>query len=601
MSKYTFGMTAAASDWFDHYEEEGNVWDEDEHFFNSQDQIYALLYGLAFVRKFVPPYVVAKDASGNVLSFQDGHTSLNTEAWAIADRIVLYAKHAWSCENGNSCQGIQYNWHITIPNCVLPDKPSTIGADFGGGTYTYPMAEAACMIAFNSWGDKNEGFFIGSAPMRCMTYHNLTSSTWGYNAWDAFIGNIPPDFTTSSGGLQESRIFGGLLNAVCYCSYNVYGLHNSTRNRVDALARAAAQQYYYDLPYALAVLHNLKVKDAFRPGGESISGLINIMNKCAHYDFGNGNWSSFEWSTTSRLEHQERIGDVAESQFYAEYSALDFLLYHNLWYLYNKKQPGSSGVNTYVADLGDVLIDKNNAYFADNINAYETCVMKNTQYMLYAYGQFNYIKAGKAIVFKPGTHIYAGKGIQAISDGTVLVSHYSGLRAYINGFTCADDYGSYYPSIDPSNPYRTLPGNDSSSVSSKNEVYSAATPSYPDADNPYHYVEYPSEEINTSPIPQKEDNFENIPLLPVSNSSLGSFLVYPNPFENEINIHFHKFGNVIIRVFDVTGKLVFETKTNNSNETDKTLSLKEHLISGVYIIQIEYEDGVKDMCKLVKH
>lgn len=615
MSKYTFGMRTVDSDWFDHYEEQGNAWDNDMHLFNSQDQIYALLYGLAFVRKFIPPNIIAKDVAGNMLSFQDGFLSLYDEALSIADRIIQYARHAWSCENGNTCQGIQYNWHITIPNCVLPPDSAHIGADFGLGTYTYPMAEAGCMIKYNLWSYPNGGpLGAGNHPTRCWEYHTSYSSYNGYINWNTFIGNILPDYTTPSGGENppESRIFGGLLNAVCYCSYNAipyifgYWYDNSTRMRVDMLARAGAQQYYYDLPYSLAVLHNLKVKDDFRPNGESISSLINVMNKCAHYDFGSGDWSSFEWSTSSRLEHQERIGDVRDDQFYGEYSALDFLLYHNLWYLYKKQHP-SSGVNTYITDLGDVLIDKNNSVFNNNVNAYETCTIKNTNYLLSTHhGQFYYIKAGKAIVFKPGTYIYSGKTIKPISDGTVVVTINSGLRAYINGYTCADDDGSYFPSVDPSNAYRIVSGDTSTTTTDTEHEISrdSSVFHYPDTHNPYHYVEYPDEEVSISePLIQENDTYEDPPI-PVSNSYLASFLVYPNPFESEINIHFHKTtSNAIVRIFDIMGKLIFETKMDNSEGTDKKLALPEDqsYSSGAYFIEVEYNDGLKDKAKLMKY
>jgi hypothetical protein len=654
MSKFNFGVYSLdnsdgkGSDWYGHYEGKGNVWDGNLNLFNSQDQIYVLIYGLAFVRKYLPKNVVCKDASGNPLYFQDGLTSLSDEAKAIAARLVDYAREPYNCDNGQKCQGSQYLWHIVYPNCDLQSNDNKIGADFSGGTYTYPLAESACMIDNKDWGKKNNGAHF-CAPTRCKSgtpplencqglYHNPGSLTYGYTLWNWINSFIYPNYanqiyTVSINKpnwwpqnwqwpseiellkpLEYPRLFGGLLMSVCYCEYNsllnfiphlssiwnttgLYGVFtNNSKNKIDILSRRTATTYYYHFPYSLALLHDLKVDVNESPSGESIIDLINEMNPCNHYEFGQNNWSSFSWSTDTRTEHLERIGyNQGTANFTGEYPAYDFLLYHNLWYLYNKKQ-NNGGINSYMTDLGDILIDKNNVPVnAYNVDAYETTVMRNTPFVLAPHNSHKYIRAGKEIVFKPGTHIYAAS-ITSIIPGnietppyTVTLTVKSGLRAYIKGYGCAFDIGSYDPTEDASYQYRTT---HDFSLEVSDSVMENIIKYYPSDKNNYHYMDYPEEESIENDEPEFVYNNEWMN----NESEYRTFSLYPNPSKGQINLKIRGNQPAYFKITDVRGKelgryIIYSSELQKIQLPD--------LSAGLYIGMVVFQNGTKDVIKFI--
>jgi hypothetical protein len=74
-----------------------------------------------------------------------------------------------------------------------------------------------------------------------------------------------------------------------------------------------------------------------------------------------------------------------------------------------------------------------------------------------------------------------------------------------------------------------------------------------------------------------------------------SFVVYPNPFTNEINIKNSSDANMEVVVFDITGKRIL---TKNTNSSTVQLSTEE-LTSGVYFVKVTSE-GSSSTYKVVK-
>lgn len=70
--------------------------------------------------------------------------------------------------------------------------------------------------------------------------------------------------------------------------------------------------------------------------------------------------------------------------------------------------------------------------------------------------------------------------------------------------------------------------------------------------------------------------------------------VYPNPAHDFININSMKNGN--IKILDDQGRIVYSKKTLNNKST---LDIS-HLVTGIYFIRIETEDGVKQT-KFIKY
>lgn len=79
------------------------------------------------------------------------------------------------------------------------------------------------------------------------------------------------------------------------------------------------------------------------------------------------------------------------------------------------------------------------------------------------------------------------------------------------------------------------------------------------------------------------------------NTILSNLIVYPNPTENKINVELNNSLEKKITVLDITGKVVYETKTWSSVETIDLANLS----NGVYILQVQSETESK-MLKIIK-
>ncbi|RLD23764.1 MAG: hypothetical protein DRI54_06935 [Bacteroidetes bacterium] len=78
--------------------------------------------------------------------------------------------------------------------------------------------------------------------------------------------------------------------------------------------------------------------------------------------------------------------------------------------------------------------------------------------------------------------------------------------------------------------------------------------------------------------------------------SLNRVEVYPNPVVGDINIVFENSDNYMIRLLDVTGKVIFSTEVNAA----KTTISSDNLNSGIYFIQITDTDNNTVTRKIVK-
>ncbi|MDD2635309.1 MAG: T9SS type A sorting domain-containing protein [Bacteroidales bacterium] len=67
------------------------------------------------------------------------------------------------------------------------------------------------------------------------------------------------------------------------------------------------------------------------------------------------------------------------------------------------------------------------------------------------------------------------------------------------------------------------------------------------------------------------------------------FIIKPNPFNNNLSISFPEFVETKIKIFDITGCLVFQTETN---KLEVFINLSE-LNSGIYFLKIESENYTK--------
>lgn len=95
---------------------------------------------------------------------------------------------------------------------------------------------------------------------------------------------------------------------------------------------------------------------------------------------------------------------------------------------------------------------------------------------------------------------------------------------------------------------------------------------------------------------------------------LGSFLIYrrrknaltlsktyPNPFNNELNIEYNvpkSSTNIFLKMIDINGNIVFETKFSKNEGTEK-IQL-DNLTSGTYFVQISNDTNTSKTMKVIK-
>lgn len=75
-----------------------------------------------------------------------------------------------------------------------------------------------------------------------------------------------------------------------------------------------------------------------------------------------------------------------------------------------------------------------------------------------------------------------------------------------------------------------------------------------------------------------------------------SFTLFPNPFQEELNISSKEQNIIQIQLYDLTGKLIQEEKVNNQN----SFTLKTNgLPTGTYLVNISSDKG-KETYKVIK-
>lgn len=607
MSKFEKGMFKVTSDW-------GRNETNDPHDFSeSQDQVYNLLFGLAFVNKFVPLNETDNNA---VFGYGSGETSLTVEARKITDRLIGHMRNPKDLA-GNPCG----NPGNTLPNDWRVRNPVTcnlVPTGDNAQSFAYALAEAQCFI--------HSGAILGSGNINLPNpltscpgagYHNAFSQTAGRVAWnvatDTYIGvpNCP-------NALIDNRVFVTNLSAICNCVWGSIGenivnetqwtlekipivggilasivgwlwqwvstvliyitqfIQNTTWSSILLNAYDNASSLDHG-PLARKVLHG----GIYQPNGNyTIDYQLDQAPCDGIYNLKDGLNSGVYWSSDNRLDHPNRSNlnaSIPQSNtctgvdiFPGEYNGIDFLLYHNLWYLHKWQQQGS--LATPFINLSDVYVNKNGGTISNNILsdksmiAYETITIEDTKFD-YTYSQA-YWRSGKSIYLGPGTEI----------------SPTSNLHAYIQKFDCATDAGQF----------RMANGD-----STKKELVI----------EPYHYVSYPNDNNNSSTsesninpnyITELADDEEVVKTDKIT-VKVGEFEVYPNPSNNTTKIYFNLTNKETAKVVvkDLTGKILIEkdnlTNTNNGNEIDLS-----GLALGSYLIFYSTNDGIFKSVKLIK-
>lgn len=579
----------------------------------SQDDYHDLLLGLMMVHKLVPQNETDNNA---VFSYETGAPtmSLNDEAGNIARRLIDNLREPKDM-SGNDCMN---NWYSTGWKVKDPVNCNDASSGPNAQAYAYALAEIERIMLTNySAPLTNLSLsFLNTSPN---PFGNGYSGGIGFQNWNAAANTYVPNsypFTTQN--YFDARHFALTTVASCNCAYgtvlntlssyityitqNVPVLNwlgviiNWAIQIIQTIVYYVVPGYYYNTSQSAVNLQSYVPNANADHGplarkvlwGGAYTGnqnytfdyLLNVMPCDDSYNYGNASWGHLQWSSTDRIEHPEQVGS---SSIYAkgEQSAIDYLLYHNLWYIHKLQQGNSQNV----VDLSDVYINKNGGTFTGDVDAFETITCENTQITNINSSTNNYWRAGKTIDLKPGAEFTGTRN----------------YHLYIDHYTCATNTGQYrLAHIDTT-------GQQDSVVTDVNTLSGV---------EPFHHVEYPPHPhtlamqamASAAPTPPPVDkHFENlITVLPAksdANTSLGVKNMYtsPNVTKDVVRAYFDMDDDetAFIHVVDLNGRKLVERANLHKSDSGLGISLGD-FPSGVYLLKYTSTKGIEKTQKIVK-
>ncbi len=602
-SKFNMGAQRSLSSWKSAVED---VVKHDTLFYESQDQVYNLLFGIALVNKFVPS---SETDGSNIFGYGSGESSLTTEARNIAGRIIDNVRDTKNSTTGQSCGGaLATGWKIYRPTTCTP-----VLAGAQAEIFAYPLAELEGIIKNGMSSNTGTNFSLGSIPkVFGNNYHNLWSRTLGYSAWNAYV--------PSNVIKVDNRVFAENLAAACNCVYGtvldqILETIQTELHQIPFLGffgdilfyivNIVTQTIYTLIPGMIKNITETAINvNAYLPdapidhgplarkvlhGGlymhnpaNTIDYLLNVAPCDDIYAFAGGYFGNQQWSSTDRLDHPERMwGSGHNNDFYGEYPAIDYMLYHNLWYIHQKQE----GTSQNIVDLSDIKIYNQNGLPCHNVNAYETIDAQNTT-----------VACFNPTVWRAGKTIYFGSGVSITGNGSTTSG--PNFHAYIQKFDCATDVGVF----------RMANPNDSTGQ----EPNSMSNDSYANGVR-FHTVNYPEQMavLNTEPITEHNQNL--ITELPTEESPLDAMLKAANPgfsrelfvkptvTKDEVSAYFLLADNEtgFITVMDLGGKVVYNNNTLKQMDSGVSIDLSS-FAAGTYILKFTTTNGTNKTQKIIK-
>lgn len=480
----------------------------------SHDQVYHLLMGLALVNKFVDP-----DANYNGLPLNnvDGNTYILQESRNIVTRIVTYMKD-------------HDNWVIKNPvtdSCLI-DGNGYVNCGFNGtGNATlmsYGLAEAACFAA----NEVNPNPYDPS--LSCDDFHNALSIA-DNESWQLAHAVTYP----------YSSEYYKILSMVAVGSSwrNLLGINISAFKLGEYINEwsLTMNDYHY-----LSLLHQVLHGGVNYIDDSRYTDLLNTAPCTGPYNYGNGHWDSYEWSSTNRLMYPDRraSNDLEPIDFPGEYPGLDYMLLHNLYYIIRDE----NDFNTNLIDIGGIADfpfgPVSMGPVGSQANPYEVDAFR------FIYGD-NILDTNAVVTYR------AGKEIRLLPGFDVKPG--ADFHAYISPFTCQN--GTYQ---------RTAAGDSTSSDYGFSYPVAVSHPA--SKHNMPSTYQYPVP--SPAPAPQVMHALDNIS-------------VHPNPSNGVFTITGMQEAPSEISVYDVHGKLVIHKMDIQGGEMSIDLT---GYPTGVYAITI---------------
>lgn len=285
------------------------------------------------------------------------------------------------------------------------------------------------------------------------------------------------------------------------------------------------------------------------------------------FDWGSGNaalnplgGNSYEWSTSDRILHPERRGGNS-NQFTGEFPGLDYMFYHNLYYLINNTGY-LNPVNRVQMEI-DIPFPITMPFLQGTVSSPLTVKVFEKIEAKNEIGKF--VKADvtyrttEEIVFKPGFQVFVG----------------SKFRGYLKRFECSSSGSS---------GYRSVPND-----STKNNYYNIQ----------FHNNSQPVVDYRFK-FNQSEENvlIENDRKLIEKLTTNNKISLFPNPTEGQVNINYNdKFylGPLEIKVYDIQGNLLLTKEISSGSKIDLS-----NFKNGIYFIQFFALDNKISEHKVIK-
>lgn len=548
----------------------------------SHDQIHPLLAGLALINKYVPDW-----ENYNTQSFLDGEYYIRTEARKMSVRIL------------NNLKKFAGGWKVMWPDChqTVPGASCFVPATVGGDASPYSFAIAETVNKINI--DNNA---YNSATSGLPVYHNAYSLSNGLVAWGAQTGYCWPK--------SDDAVKIGWEEAACNCDYMGYPalIPGQNYTAVKINPNVVCHSLYW-ASMLRSVLHS-------SPAGSGLDGTENFIDGApceGPYNYQNFNYPTYNWSSTDLVEHPDRRGAGNAGGFPGDYNGLDYMLYHNLYYLH-ANQPESNSVSTVVNTVIDFFTNlfggNSNTANAHTYKAYSQMDVNDKLFWPKKLGNVYspptnylgtstrpaYISAFQTITSSakillsnspltpspnyptPNVTYRAGKDI-LLQDGFVGELGVT-YHAFIQRYNC-DSGGNYYRSTDSTNF-----GDDYTS-----EDYFDGPIDFVPHDNEITYgASYKNHEtLNDNVIPDMNSYIE----------SLSSLELYPNPSDGQFSIKYESLienESINLTITNVFGSIVYEIK-NKTEHTPVNIDIS-NLSKGIYFVKLTSPTGRNEVKKI---
>ena len=490
----------------------------------SKDQVYWMLMAFSLVKKCLPNTMgftsyVGPNNYGIPENtqiphfFQDGTFTFHMAVSEMTRRIFKHMRHK---------DPYGWKWNIENPTCIYDYVPA-IQESFDIGNITVYYNQNGCSVkrGYDTWSfatplEKIYTYITGSHLSVYLTNSSTISRfILSQIAWEYCQHNMLGD-----GEDSKIQMLDGLSNYW-------YG-GNVNDNSENLFSRAHEKSFHWS-PMLHAYLYDSDKDyscDHYRFNFITLRNRFSAADCNNIYKYGMGVYGSAEWSTNSMMLYETSLLHT-DGKILGDYNGLDYMLWHNLWYLYWSRitpsflPPFTKKTQTTIYDWSPLPMPTYNPIFNYGFD-------QNTPFEYLAFDDMisaSTILTTSNVKFRAGNSITLFAGFNTQSNST--------FEAIVEPVSCDESNDIY------------------------REVTYGDTPSKQDSINKFH-------------------------------SSQASIFVYPSPANESIHTTGKlSESNQVIKIYSMSGQLVktFYYDIIANQKFDILLSI-ENLKPGMYFIVI---------------